>query len=330
MNYNKFILPLLTLVLVACGPDSKHIQLNGQLLNLNQGEFLVYSPDGATEGVDTLFVEGGRFDFETECSREGSVIISMPNGQEVPVFVRPGKSYKINGDAQKLRDVKVDGGDDNKLMNEFRKSVIDVPASQSLLPQVKSFVAKHPASPVSLYLVRKHVVCAATPDYSAAYSLMQTIQKASPDNTALLIMLSQMEEISNASKGKPLPSFNFTDINGRTITSTEMKSGTWMFCSFASWDFESISQIRRLNSIKRDKKADWHIVGISFDSSKGQIRLMMTNTLQDVTVICDETMTETPLAKKLAMYQTGVVVIAKDGKITERDLYDEPLFDILR
>ena len=36
----------LTLIMVSCGTDSKHFKLEGRLLNLNQGEFYVYSPDG--------------------------------------------------------------------------------------------------------------------------------------------------------------------------------------------------------------------------------------------------------------------------------------------
>ena len=35
----------LTLIMVSCGTDSKHFKLEGRLLNLNQGEFYVYSPD---------------------------------------------------------------------------------------------------------------------------------------------------------------------------------------------------------------------------------------------------------------------------------------------
>ena len=39
------LLILLTLVLVACGTDGHHFEVEGKLTNLNQGEFYVYSPD---------------------------------------------------------------------------------------------------------------------------------------------------------------------------------------------------------------------------------------------------------------------------------------------
>ena len=43
------LLILLTLVLVACGTDGHHFEVEGKLTNLNQGEFYVYSPDNVIE-----------------------------------------------------------------------------------------------------------------------------------------------------------------------------------------------------------------------------------------------------------------------------------------
>lgn len=55
---------LLTLVLVSCGTSSDRFKIEGRFLNLNQGEFYVYSNDGGISGVDTIKVNGGRFTYE--------------------------------------------------------------------------------------------------------------------------------------------------------------------------------------------------------------------------------------------------------------------------
>ena len=47
---------LLTLVLVSCGAESGHFRISGRLRNFNQGEFYVYSTDGAIPGLDTITV----------------------------------------------------------------------------------------------------------------------------------------------------------------------------------------------------------------------------------------------------------------------------------
>ena len=56
---------------------------------MNQGEFYVYSPDGAITGIDTIRVQGGRFAYEIPCEEEGTIVIVLPNYSEIPVFVEP-------------------------------------------------------------------------------------------------------------------------------------------------------------------------------------------------------------------------------------------------
>ena len=62
------IVSLLALILVSCGTRSGYFSINGHLLNLNQGEFYVYSPDGIIDGVVTIKVDVGRFAYEAPCS----------------------------------------------------------------------------------------------------------------------------------------------------------------------------------------------------------------------------------------------------------------------
>ena len=93
------LLILLTLVLVACGTDGHHFEVEGKLTNLNQGEFYVYSPDNVIEGTDTIKVQGGRFSYEIPCEKEGVLIVVFPNFSEQPIFAQPGTSVDIKGDA---------------------------------------------------------------------------------------------------------------------------------------------------------------------------------------------------------------------------------------
>ena len=73
------LLFILTLVLASCGTDSHHFKIDGHFLNLNQGEFYVYSPDGDINGIDTIKVRGGRFTYETPCEEPCILVIVFPN-----------------------------------------------------------------------------------------------------------------------------------------------------------------------------------------------------------------------------------------------------------
>ena len=147
----------LTLVLVACGSRSGYFSLEGRLLNLNQGEFYVYSPDGVFDGVDTIKVEGGRFAFETPCKESGTIMIVFPNFSEQPVFAEPGKSVSIKGDASHLKEIEIDGTAENKLMNGFRQQISKA-SPPEVLKYAEQFVRHNPRSAVSVYILRKYFI----------------------------------------------------------------------------------------------------------------------------------------------------------------------------
>ena len=97
------------LILTACGTDSHHFKIEGRLLQLNQGEFYVYSPTGDIDGVDTLEVEAGRFALEIPCEKPTALMIVFPNFTEQPIFAEPGKTVDIKGDASHLSEMTIKG-----------------------------------------------------------------------------------------------------------------------------------------------------------------------------------------------------------------------------
>ena len=78
-KFAYILILFITLVLTSCGVSGGHFKFEGKFLNMNQGEFYVYSPDGGFEGVDTIKVEGGRFTFETECKEDFTIMLVFPN-----------------------------------------------------------------------------------------------------------------------------------------------------------------------------------------------------------------------------------------------------------
>ena len=58
---------LLTLVLAGCGSAGDRFKIEGRLLNMDQGEFYVYSPEGGINGIDTIRLQGGRMSYEVMC-----------------------------------------------------------------------------------------------------------------------------------------------------------------------------------------------------------------------------------------------------------------------
>ena len=54
MNKISYFIASLTLILASCGVESNRFKVEGRFLNLNQGEFYVYSIDNLIDGIDTI------------------------------------------------------------------------------------------------------------------------------------------------------------------------------------------------------------------------------------------------------------------------------------
>ena len=87
MKKFAYIISLIFIIaLTSCGVSSGHFKLEGKFLNMNQGEFYVYSTDGGIDGVDTIKVVGGRFSYEMPCTESHTLMIVFPNFSEQPIF----------------------------------------------------------------------------------------------------------------------------------------------------------------------------------------------------------------------------------------------------
>ena len=289
------------LLLTSCGPDKNHIKLEGHLLNLNQAEFFVYSPDGAIEGIDTIYMTGGRFSLEPRCDHDGTLIILLPNHHEIPVFVTPGNSYSISGDAHNMKNIKVKGESDAN--------------SQALK---------------DIYEIRRQYLDIQNPDYHSASRKLAEAVKKYPDNTPLKVLQAEVMALMNASAGSTVPSYSVQDINGATITSSSMSRGLTLYISQASWDFSSTSQLNRIITMSKEPGKHWNIIILSFDPQRVACLHSIPRDNSSFHIIHDGTMAQSPLAKKLAVAQTGVVIVTENGKIKERTKTGEELLQYLK
>ena len=170
--------------MVSCGTDKRHFKIDGRLLNLNQGEFYVYSPDGSLGGVDTIKVQAGRFTYKVECQKEMTLMIVFPNFTEQPVFAAPGKSVDIKGDASHLKEMTVKGTKANELMNQLREQIANASPAE-IQKYAKQFVEDHPESIVSMYVVRNFFLQKDNPDFATARLLIDKMIESQPNNNAL-------------------------------------------------------------------------------------------------------------------------------------------------
>lgn len=311
MPRNLFFLFAL-LLLVSCGEDSKHFKIEGRLLQMNQGEFYVYSNDQCVNGIDTIKVQGGRFSYEIPCSSPSTLTIVFPNFSETPVFAEPGKSVKIDGDASHLKMLKIKGTKDNELMTSFRAHI-----ATAAPPEIKRFaevfINDHPDSPVAIWLLRKYFIANSTPDYNVADRLLKTLQKSQPANASLKLLSQTVEKRKAISVGNKLPVFTAYDINGRLVSSSDLSVGTAIIIVWATWSYDSSDLMRHLQDLNHDNH--FKVLAISVDPSKYDCRSYIKNNDVSFHVVCTGDMFDTPVLKQLGLQSVCAVLLVKNGII---------------
>lgn len=319
MKKLSYLLTLLTLVLVSCGTGSDHFKISGHFLNLNQGEFYVYSTDGGVEGIDTIKVEGGRFSYEIPCIKPSTLMLVFPNFSEQPIFAEPGQSVEIKADASHLKEMKVEGTKDNELMNDFREMT-----QNSSPPQTKKlaqqFITDHADTPVSVYLVYKYFIQSPTPDYATASKLMAMMRKEQPDNSSLARLATAAETYKKAAVGSTLQHFNAADINGNSVSSGNLNRGTAVISVWATWSYDSQNMQRMLKRMKRQKGDRLRLLSICLDASVNDCRQAMKRDTVTWTNVCDGKMFEGKLFRQLGMGYVPDNLLLRDGKIIARRL----------
>ena len=307
---------LLTLILVSCVTKGDRFTLEGRLLNLNQGEFYVYSTDGVIDALDTIHVQAGRFTYSVECQEPGTLVIVFPNFSEQPVFAQPGESCTLKGDASKLKAARVTGTDDNKLMNSFREQAESASPDETRLV-VETFVSDHPESIVSIYLVRKHFITCQNSDYRRAAKLLGILQKAQPDNGRLKQLLDQVQAQSALAVGSKLPPFKAVTLSGDTITQKLFAKGEGLIYLWATWEYESCNIQRYLKNREKDNAT---MLGICVDASVQECRKLVEREKIDMPVVCDGGMFSSPTVQTLGFVSIPENILVKDGKIVDRNL----------
>lgn len=317
----------LLVFLASCGTDSHHFALEGHFLKMNQGEFYVYSPDGAINDIDTIKVQGGRFAYEIPCESEGTIVIVLPNYTEIPVFVEPGKSVDMTADASHIKDIEVTGTDANERMTEWRKNT----SSQSpdgLKKQAEQFIRENPSSIVSRWLLRKHFVVTAMPDLKKAKELVRLMEKSTDKEPSVMRLVVGLENLP-LQVGDVLPAFKAKDLRGNDVLASQYRVGKAVILVWSSWDYEgqSISRrvLRKIEEMKSQDKQVPKVLGISIDASAVKAKKTIGNDSTAWSTICDGLMWDSPVVKAMGSTRVPDNFVLENGKVKACHLGAEEL-----
>ena len=294
---------------------------------MNQGEFYVYSPDGAINDIDTIKVLGGRFAYEIPCESEGTIVIVLPNYTEIPVFVEPGKSVDMTADASHIKDIEVTGTDANERMTEWRKNTSSQ-SPEGLKKQAEQFIRENPSSIVSRWLLRKHFVVTAMPDLKKAKELVRLMEKSTDKEPSVMRLVVGLENLP-LQVGDVLPAFKAKDLRGNDVLASQYRVGKAVILVWSSWDYEgqSISRrvLRKIEEMKSQDKQVPKVLGISIDASAVKAKKTIGNDSTAWSTICDGLMWDSPVVKAMGSTRVPDNFVLENGKVKACHLGAEEL-----
>lgn len=319
----KQVILLLAVVLTmaSCGTRKGYFSIEGRFLNLNQGEFYVYSPDGVIGGVDTIKVNGGRFAMEIPCQRDGVLMLVFPNFSEQPIFAESGEGVDIKADASHLKQMEVSGTDDNKLMTDFRQAIASA-APPEVMKLAEHFVRDNAKSAVAVYLLGKYfVVSGNTAALKKAKELLPVVKKAQPKNGNLVRMENSVKMLLAANVGDRLPSFSATDVNGKPLSPAMLTGKKTVVCTWASWSYDSQNMMRRIKAIVDSKGGSVAAIGICLDASSKECRETVKREIFSFPNVCDEKLFDGTLLMQLGLHSVPAnIIVGSDGRVVARNV----------
>lgn len=306
MKYTLFYIAFL-LTLLSCSNHPGQVRIQGSFAHLEQGEFYIYSSNGGTDHLDTLHIQDGEFEYMTPIDGEVIFHILYPNFSELTVFARPGDDIIIEGDAQNLNAVEVDGTEDNKVYTEFRKRITDISEAEAR-DVAQEFSLKYPTLALSRYLFSTYFLLNDSIPQAQIKEVFDSLCRACPDDVELSKLSRKVQSHGVLAEGKRLPDFKiktrpsvFTEEEGKEISSADFR-GSYLLISFwASWKSGSQSALyktRRFRKEMKEKGIKLNAISYSLDTQASSLSRIEKNDSIDYHSYCDFQCFNSPLVQK--------------------------------
>ena len=321
MNAKIRILPLLLLfaLLSSCSDNNGRLLVKGSFKGINQGELYIYGMDG-TYPLDTIALAKGEFHYQIPLEDSITFLLVFPNFSELPVLGEPGAEIIIEGDATHLKETKITGTKSNEELTAFRlKTSGQTPPETAR--STAQFIKEHPQSPSSIYLLNRYFIQSAEPDYQQAYELADIIVKANPGNRRMAEVTRWLEGLKALKDHQKLPSFTATDINGKTVSSSDLNAQVNIIAVWSTWNYESRNILRQIQQMKSWQNRDIKVLGICVDADIKECKRLATRDSLAWSTICDGRMWETPILQKIGLsHVPDNILIDKKGNILGHSL----------
>lgn len=320
MRYSLFWLILVAVAVSSCGPGKDRARFEGDLKNITNAEFYVYSEDGTFDGVDTIRIEDGSFTYERKLTEPALLTLLYPNYTQTYIVAEPGKTVKMKGDAARIGEAEVTGTEQNELLTDFRLDNLAGPESNHRLAAAQ-FIRNHAQTLAAVAVFRKYFTSQKKPDVQMALQLLDVLKKAQPKSRSVQFLNDFYRPIFQNGVGQPLPDFTAETLDGKKVSTADYKGKRLVIVCLATWQNESKAFMNALSRKIKGAKGNWECLIVSMDVDREVLRDRIRLDSIPYPVICDRKAFESPLVQKLGLhYVPSCMLVDNQGLIIQRDV----------
>ncbi len=317
-----YIVCLLALI-SSCGPGGSNFRIKGTFRDMQEGELYVYNLDNDQACFDTINVQEGRFLYKGQARSTVPYMLVFPNGVEQVIFVGPGADLTYEATANDLKNYVVNGSDENKLMNEFRKETyaMDAPRTTNA---ARDFIHQHPESYAALYLLDRYFAQEENVSDTELSKLIKIVKAQHPGNSYLLSMENKVRQASKHAEGATVPDMTLRTAKDKYVKLWDSKKAkTYTLITFWSvWSIDGYDQMWKMREYSSQYKESGklRIVAISLDVERYRWE---EATRQDSTTIiehyCDGKAFESDVVKTLGVTNVpSYLLVDRSHKIIDQ------------
>jgi peroxiredoxin len=329
MKYFLYIFILLCLV--SCGPDGNSFRIRGNFRDMQAGELYIYNLNGNLARLDTINIQEGKFRYRGETEEVTPYILVFPNGVEQVIFAGPGEDLEYEATANDLKNYVVNGSEENELMNKFRKQILNVSPPEEV-KLARQFIADHPQSVVSVYLLRRYFVQTTEPDYKEAAAMAAKMLEHQPKNGTLINLQRDAENLKRSQLNATIPAFSATDTKGRSVNKSLFDGRVGVIYTWATWNYEGQNLQRELKRLQRKYGASrLALMGVCIDPGLQECKRTIDRDSVTWSVVCDGKLFESPIIRQLGLRNVpDNILIDSRGRVVAHGLDSNELLERIK
>lgn len=258
------------IALAACSDKGNEFRLTGKIAPLPDTTVWLYGMFSIPDSIVEIPVKEGKIDYTLPMDTTTPLYLYIASlHKEIPLFADKQLTIQVEGDTTGHRRLKATGGSLQEAYNAFTDSVANLQNDQKIREKAEEFIAAHPQSVVSIYLIDNYFVRRKQPEREEMERMVNHLSGIMHDHPFIAMLQNDLKEMKDRKRDRQPPMGTLRDTTGTFLKTADYKDKFTVFSLWASWHKESRSMQDSLKqTIKQFAKKPVKFVSLSLDTDR--------------------------------------------------------------